>query len=301
MLEAARARRDEGVDVVLGWVETHGRRETERLTEGLERVPPRDVAYRGLALRELDLDAAFARRHALLIVDELAHTTAPGSRHGRRWQDVEEILDSGIDVYSTLNVQHLESLSDVVSQIAKAPVRETVPDSVFDRADEVELVDLPPDELLQRMRDGKVYVPEQARRAIEAFFQKGNLIALREMSLQRTAERSASTRRCRAGSANRGSRSRGRRASGYSSRWGRRRNRRTSCVPRAAWRPGCARRGSRSRSRRPRYAGCPPRSTTASAHISRSPSASAPRPSLLKPKTRATAFSPWRVNATLRA
>jgi two-component system sensor histidine kinase KdpD len=189
MLEAARQRRAEGIDVVIGWVETHGRRETEALVEGFERIPPHLVPHRGLTLREFDLEAALARRPTLLLVDELAHTNAPGSKHGRRFQDVEELLDSGIDVYTTLNVQHLESLNDVVAQISGVVVRETVPDSVFERADEVELVDLTPDDLLKRLREGKVYIPAQAERAIENFFRKGNLIALRELALQRTAER----------------------------------------------------------------------------------------------------------------
>jgi len=189
MLEAARVRRREGIDVVSGWIETHGRAETEALTEGLERLPPREVDYRGVRLREFDLEAAIARRPGLLLVDELAHTNSPGSKHAKRWQDVEEVLEAGIDVYTTLNVQHLESLNDVVAQITTVAVRETVPDSVFEKAHEVELVDLTPDDLLQRLREGKVYVPAEAERAIDRFFRKGNLIALREMALQRTAER----------------------------------------------------------------------------------------------------------------
>ena len=189
MLEAARQRRAEGVDVVIGWIETHGRRETEALLDGLERLPPRQMTHRGLPLREFDLDAALARRPAILLVDELAHTNAPESKHARRFQDVQELLDAGIDVYTTLNVQHLESLNDVVAQISSVLVRETVPDSVFEQADEVELVDLTPDDLLRRLREGKIYIPSQAERALEHFFKKGNLIALRELALQRTAER----------------------------------------------------------------------------------------------------------------
>jgi two-component system sensor histidine kinase KdpD len=189
MLEAAQARRRRGDDVVVGWVETHGRADTEMLTGGLERVAPRVVQHRGITLREMDLDAVLARRPALVLVDELAHTNAPGSRHGQRWRDVEELLDAGVDVYSTLNVQHVESLRDVVAGITGVTVRETVPDSVLDRADEIELVDLSPDDLLRRLRDGKVYVPAQAERALEHFFAKGNLIALRELALRRTAER----------------------------------------------------------------------------------------------------------------
>src|SRR5215472_14920214 len=188
MLEAAHARRDEGMDVMVGWVDTHGRAETEALLQGLEVLPRRSVAYRGTTLDEFDLDAALARRPALLLVDELAHTNAPGSRHAKRWQDVKELLDAGIHVYTTINVQHLESLNDVVAQITGVLVRETVPDVILEQADEVELVDLPPEELLQRLREGKVYVPEQAKRALEHFFQRGNLLALRELALRRTAQ-----------------------------------------------------------------------------------------------------------------
>lgn len=189
MLEAGQKRRAENHDLVVGWVETHGREETARLLEGLERLPARKDAYRGVELEEFDLDAALARRPALILLDELAHTNAPGSRHAKRWQDVAELLDAGINVYSTLNVQHLESLNDVVAQITGVKVQETVPDSVLEEANEVELVDIAPDDLLQRLREGKVYVPEQARRAIDGFFRKGNLIALRELALRRTAER----------------------------------------------------------------------------------------------------------------
>ena len=189
MLEAAAARRAEGVDVVVGIVETHGRRETMRLTEGLEILPRRRVEYRGTTLEEFDGDAALARRPALLLLDELAHTNAPGSRHAKRWQDVDELLDAGIDVYSTLNVQHVESLNDVVAQVTGITVRETVPDRVFERADEIELVDVSPEVLIERLRDGKVYVPEQAARALDRFFRKGNLLALRELALRQTATR----------------------------------------------------------------------------------------------------------------
>jgi two-component system sensor histidine kinase KdpD len=189
MLEAARAARAEGEDVVAGVVETHGRRETEKLLDGLEALPRREVEYRGATLREFDLDAALARRPALILVDELAHSNAPGLRHAKRWQDVEELLAAGIGVYTTLNVQHLESLNDVVAQITGVVVRETVPDAIFERADEVELVDISAEVLLERLREGKVYVPEQAARALEQFFREGNLIALRELALRRTAER----------------------------------------------------------------------------------------------------------------
>jgi len=186
MLEAAQRKRAEGVDVVAGYVEPHGRHETERLLEGLERIPFRAA---GGQVHEFDLDAALARRPALLLVDELAHSNAPGSRHDKRWQDVEELRDTGIDVYSTLNVQHIESLNDVVAGLTGARQQETVPDAVLESADEVELIDLPPDDLLQRLREGKIYVPHQARIAIESFFRKGNLIALRELALRKTAER----------------------------------------------------------------------------------------------------------------
>src|SRR5215467_14318480 len=189
MLEAAHARRKEGMDVVVGYAETHGRVETDALLVGLDMLPTRAVDYRGTSLREFDLDAALARHPALILVDELAHTNAPGSRHAKRWQDVVELLDAGINVYTTMNVQHLETLNDVVAKITSVIVRETVPDSVFEQADEVELVDLPPDELLERFKDGKVYMPEQAEEAVKNFFRKGNLIALRELALRRTADR----------------------------------------------------------------------------------------------------------------
>ncbi len=189
MLEAARARRAEGLDVVVGWVETHGRKETEALLEGLEMLPRRRLSYRGTRLEEFDLDAAIDRRPALILVDELAHSNAPGVLHTKRFRDVEQLLNAGIDVYTTLNVQHLDSLNDVVAQITGVTVRETVPDAVLDRADEIELVDLPAEELRKRLAEGKVYVPELAGRAAENFFREGNLIALRELALRRTADR----------------------------------------------------------------------------------------------------------------
>ena len=189
MLLAARERRAEGLDVVAGYVETHKRVETEQLLEGLEILPPRLVDYRNTQLREFDLDAALKRCPALILVDELAHTNAPGSRHPKRWQDVEELLDAGIDVYTAINVQHIESLNDVISQITGIPVWETVPDAILESANEIELIDLPPDELLQRLKEGKVYLPQQAERAAQNFFRKGNLIALRELALRRTADR----------------------------------------------------------------------------------------------------------------
>ena len=189
MLSAAREEGARGADVLLGLVETHGRSETAALADGLARLAPRAVEHKGATLREFDLDAALARRPKLLLVDELAHTNAPGSRHPKRWQDVEELLAAGINVYTTLNVQHLESLNDVVGQITGIRVWETLPDKVFDQADEVELVDLPPDDLLERLHRGKVYLPEQVLRAADNFFRKGNLIALRELALRRTADR----------------------------------------------------------------------------------------------------------------
>ncbi len=189
MLEAARAERAAGRDVVVGVVETHGRYDTGALMLGLELLPRRRVLQRGATLGEFDLDLAVARKPALLLVDELEHSNAEGSRHAKRHQDVAELLDAGIDVYTSLNVQHIESLSDVVAQITHVIVRETVPDRVVEGADEVRLIDLPPDELIERLKDGKVYLPDQARRAIEHFFRKGNLIALRELALRRTAER----------------------------------------------------------------------------------------------------------------
>lgn len=189
MLTAARQLQAQGVDLVVGVAETHGRDETARLLQGLEVLPRRSVAYRGHTLEEFDLDAALARKPDLVLVDELAHTNAPGSRHPKRWQDVDELIEAGIDVFSTVNVQHLDSVSDVVAGITGIRVFETVPDHVFDDADEVVLVDLTPDELLARLREGKVYLPHQAERAIQNFFRKGNLLALRELALRRTADR----------------------------------------------------------------------------------------------------------------
>jgi len=189
MLAAARKLKEDGRDVVVGIVETHGRAETAALLEGLPALPLNELEYKGNRLKEFDLDAAIARRPELVLVDELAHTNVPGSRHPKRWQDVEELLASGIDVFSTLNVQHLESLNDVVGGITGIRVWETLPDTFFDRADEVVLVDLSADELLGRLKAGKVYIPEQAERAAKHFFRKGNLIALREICLRRTADR----------------------------------------------------------------------------------------------------------------
>jgi len=188
MLEAARGEKAEGRGVVAGVVETHGRQETAALLTGIEVLHRRAVPYRGVTLQEFDLDGALAQRPELILVDELAHTNAEGSRHQKRWQDVEELLAAGIHVYTTLNVQHIESLRDVVAQITGVVIRETVPDSVLERADEIRLIDLPPDELLERLKEGKVYIPDQAQRARGSFFRKGNLIALRELALRRTAE-----------------------------------------------------------------------------------------------------------------
>ncbi|WP_020177891.1 sensor histidine kinase KdpD [Methylopila sp. M107] len=189
MLTAAHAAKREGVDVVIGVVETHGRAETLALVEGLEAIPRVEVAYRGRTLQEMDVDGILARAPKLVLVDELAHANAPGSRHPKRHQDVEELLGAGIDVLTTLNVQHLESLNDVVARITRVRVRETVPDRIFDLADEVEVSDVTPDALRKRLADGKVYVREQAERAVRHFFQPGNLTALRELALRRTAER----------------------------------------------------------------------------------------------------------------
>jgi len=187
MLLDARQRKEESVDVVVGYVETHGRSETEALLQGLESLPPLLVNYLGVQLKEVDLAAAFARRPKLILVDELAHTDAPGLRNTKRYQDIEEILNAGIDVYTTMNVQHVESLNDIVYQITSVRVRETVPDTVIEAADEIKLVDLPPEELIKRLREGKVYVQEMAQSAVEKFFRPGNLLALRQMALRAVA------------------------------------------------------------------------------------------------------------------
>jgi len=189
MLQSAQAKTKAGVDVVVGIVETHGRFETQALLHGLEVLSRKQIAYKGQTLEEIDLDGILARRPQLVIVDELAHTNAPGSRHPKRYLDVEELLDNGIDVYTAVNIQHIESLNDVVAQITHVRVRETVPDTIIDRADDVELIDLTPNDLIQRLKEGKVYVPHQAERALEHYFSPGNLTALRELALRRTAER----------------------------------------------------------------------------------------------------------------
>jgi len=193
MLEDAGHRKKEGVDVVIGIVETHKRPETEVLLEGLEIIPLKSVSYRNIEVKEFDLEAALKRRPALILVDELAHSNAPGSRHTKRWQDVEELLDAGISVYTTLNVQHCESVNDIVAQITKVIVRETVPDTFVEKADEIELIDIPTEELLKRLREGKVYLGEQAELAAWNFFRFGNLIALRQLALKYTS-RSVDTR-----------------------------------------------------------------------------------------------------------
>ena len=189
MLQSGRARLAAGVDVVIGMVETHGRTETARLVEGLEIVPRRREAYKGRVLEEMDLDALLARRPALALVDELAHTNGPGSRHPKRYMDVEDLLAAGIDVYTTLNIQHVESLNDIVAQITRVRVQETVPDHVLEAADDIEVVDLAPGDLIGRLNEGKIYMPGTAERAVANFFTVGNLTALRELALRRTAER----------------------------------------------------------------------------------------------------------------
>lgn len=189
MLQAAHTERNKGTDIIIGYVETHNRKETDDLLSGLELIPRRTVSYKSSELTEMDLDAVIARRPGLVIVDELAHTNAPGSRHSKRMKDVVELLDNGIDVYTTLNVQHLESRSDIVNQITGVVIRETVPDYIFDKADEVELIDITPEELLHRLSEGKVYTPEQSAAAIANFFKMENITALREMALRVVAER----------------------------------------------------------------------------------------------------------------
>lgn len=186
MLESARARKKEGIDIVIGYVETHKRAETEALLEGLEILPPKIIEYKNVKLREFDIDAALKRRPAIILVDELAHSNAPGSRHLKRLQDIEELLEAGINVYTTLNVQHCESANDIVAQVTGVTVRETVPDTFVEKADEIELVDIPTEELLKRLKEGKVYLGEQAQHAASHFFQPGNLIALRQLALRYT-------------------------------------------------------------------------------------------------------------------
>jgi len=189
MLEAAQRRHKEGTDLTVGILETHGRAETELLLDGLDVLPRKQIVYRDRLFTEMDIDAILKRHPRLVLVDELAHTNVPGSRHVKRYQDVEEILDAGIDVYTTLNIQHLESLNDIIARIARIRVRETVPDSVLEEADEIELIDLPPEDLIDRLKQGKVYVKDQANRAMSHFFSRGNLTALRELTMRAAAER----------------------------------------------------------------------------------------------------------------
>jgi two-component system, OmpR family, sensor histidine kinase KdpD len=189
MLRAASDMRERGVDVAAGWLETHGRPETEALAQGIERIPPRIVDDGGILHHELDVDAVLARRPEVALVDELAHQNAPGSPNRQRHEDVLQLLDAGIDVWTTLNVQHVESLKDVIERVTGVSVRTTVPDSVIERADEIEVIDLPPDDLLRRLHEGKISVNEQAQRAVATFFRRGNLLALRELALRRAAER----------------------------------------------------------------------------------------------------------------
>ncbi len=189
MLEAAWQKRLDEQDVVAAYVESHGRFETDSMLAGLEIIPRAEMEYRGVVLPEMDLDAVLARKPRIALVDELAHTNVSGSRHEKRWQDVEELLAAGVDVYTTVNIQHFESMNDIVAQITGVKVHETVPDRLMDEAAEIRLVDISPEDLLQRLKEGKVYIPEQAGRAMEKFFKPGNLIALRELSLRRTASR----------------------------------------------------------------------------------------------------------------
>jgi len=189
MLEDGRSRRSAGADVVVGFVECHGRQATEDLLGDFEVIRRREVVYRGSHFEEMDLDAVLARRPQVVLVDELAHQNAPGSQNQRRYEDVLQLLDAGIDVWTTLNVQHIESLNDVIERVTGVRVRATVPDAIVERADEIELIDLPPDDLLRRLREGKIRVNEQAQRAVSAFFRRGNLLALRELALRRAAER----------------------------------------------------------------------------------------------------------------
>ncbi len=189
MIEEAQTKHTQGLDVVIGIIETHGRHDIEALLKNLEVVPRQKIDYRGQKLTEFDLDAALKRNPAIILIDEMAHTNAPGLRHSKRWQDIKELLDRGIDVYTTLNVQHIESLNDAVAQILHTQVKETIPDFMLELADTIELIDIPPEDLLKRLQEGKVYIPEQASLATEHFFRKGNLSALRELALRITAER----------------------------------------------------------------------------------------------------------------
>ena len=204
MLEAARRAKSQGIDVAVGYIEPHTRPETMALLEGLETLPVRSVGYRGLKLDEFDLDGALARHPKLILVDELAHTNAPGSRHVKRYQDIKELLRAGIDVYTTVNVQHIESLNDIVASITGVTVAERVPDDVFDRAELIEVIDLEPDDLIERIESGKVYKNERAKRALGGFFTKKNLGALREITLRRTADKQSRAAMAEGGGINAG-------------------------------------------------------------------------------------------------
>jgi two-component system sensor histidine kinase KdpD len=279
MLRSAHRLAAEGVEVVVGYVETHQRAETAALLAGLEPLPRRAVDHRGAHLEEFDLDLALARKPRVLLLDELAHTNAPGVRHKKRWQDVLDLLDAGIDVHTTLNVQHVESLNDVVAQVTQVRVRETVPDAILDRADEIELIDLPLDALLVRLKEGKVYLGEQASQAAQHFFKRGNLLALRELALRRTADRvdadMLAYREEHAIEAT--SRRPGPRPSGSWCAWGRAPPRRGWCGPRGAWPRACAPPGSRPASRSMAPPRCPRARRRASTRTSRWPSPSAAR------------------------
>jgi two-component system sensor histidine kinase KdpD len=278
MLQSAHALKKDGYDVVIGVVETHGRKETEALVEGLEIIPRQRIPYRGRTLTEMDLDAIIARRPQLVLVDELAHTNVSGSRHPKRYLDVEELLRRGIDVYTTVNIQHIESLNDVVAQITHVRVRETVPDWVFDRADSVELVDLTPDDLIQRLREGKVYVPRQAQRALNHFFSPANLTALRELALRRTADRvdEQLLTQMRAGAIP-GPWAAGERIRGSSSASAKTRAPPASCATPSGWPTGCTASGWRFTSKAAAACNIPKKNATASPIRCVSPKASADR------------------------
>ncbi|HET9063937.1 MAG TPA: sensor histidine kinase KdpD [Candidatus Binatia bacterium] len=274
MLEAARREQAANRDVVVGLVETHGRKETEQVLGGLPQIPRRTIEYRGVSLTELDIDAVLMRRPQLVLVDELAHTNVPESRHPKRWQDVEEILNAGIDVFTTLNVQHVESRADTVRQITGAEIRETVPDRVLDHA-VIELVDLPPEELLQRLHEGRVYVPDRAAMAAQNFFRESNLTALRELALRLVADHvGVDTRELRQTRTGSGPWKTGDRllvAVGPG------RSQCTSCVGRGGWQTRSSARGSLCTSRSVASCRVPPRSR--SQRIYRSRASSAPRSS----------------------
>ena len=189
MLQTAQSEKQKGVEIIIGYIETHNRKETDELVEGFDFIPRKSIEYKSTFLQEMDLDAIICRKPYIVLVDELAHSNSPESRHAKRYQDVLELLENGINVYTTLNVQHLESRSETVSQITGIVVRETIPDEIFENADEVELIDITPEELLQRLAEGKVYTPERSKEAVNNFFRKGNINALREMALRIVADR----------------------------------------------------------------------------------------------------------------